>query len=296
MEMKYNSLKEALPSLLEEKARLEEEYGQIGREYNKLYFSLGLDDWSRINLFIVLKMLTEGISSEVITKCTGFKAVKIEELAAGPLIEFKKIMSKESDLETAMSRLSALIQATQDISSIVGVNFKKQYEGYQHLFDAVFNDILNNNSLTWLDSLACIYKFSKINHDSLSIENMPALIEKAIITNIPAYMYLVAVKITNIPDEDMKQLIAAIVASNDKKYIDYLVLYLSKKGVSKELSSFIASLNISIDAATIFNYDENFADELEQALLEDNLETLYKHGMYSYEDRAYVLSNIQAGL
>lgn len=241
-------------------------------------------------------MLTERISFEVITKCTGFKAVKIEELAAGSLIEFKKIMSKESDLETALSRLSALIQATQDISSIVGVNFKKQYEGYQHLFDAVFNDILNNNGLTWLDSLACIYKFFKYNSESLSKENMHNLVTSVIETKVPAYMYLVSVKIDNIPDKEMDRLIAAIVASNDKKYIDYLVLDLPKKGVSKVVRDYMKSLGITVSTENIFDYDNNLANELEKALLEDNLEVLYKHGMYSYEDRAYVLSNIQAGL
>lgn len=199
------------------------------------------------------------------------------------------LLREAINMRQALNPIISLIIASYDISSIVDVNFKEKFKGHQHLFDAAFNDMLDTNSLAW------IYKFSKNNNDSLSEENMHNLVTSAIKTNIPAYMYLVAVKINNIPDEDMKQLIAAIVASNDRKYIDDLSLIAYKNGVSNEVKRFMLSCGISIDMETNY-YDDSFANELEQALLEDNLETLYKHGMYSYEDRAYVLSNIQAGL
>lgn len=288
MEMKYNSLKEALPSLLEERARLETRKVELAKEEEKI--CKAIDDENMYRSRIVLAMLNERLAIEVISKNVGFSDDKVRKIQREYLGDYNIIMKGQTVLKYFISMLHTLIMASSDISLISNMNFKMSFPNYKHLFDTAFNDMLDTNSLAW------IYKFSKNNNESLSEENMHNLVTSAIKTNIPAYMYLMAIKINNIPDEDMKQLIAAIVASNDRKYIDYLVLDLSKKGVSKVVRDYMKSLGITVSPENIFDYDNNLANELEQALLEDNLETLYKHGMYSYEDRAYVLSNIQAGL
>lgn len=356
MEMKYNSLKEALPSLLEEKARLEEEKAKLEArivELKKQKEELDMEsNYFFANLLLSLDKLASfryaatGLPEEIIYASSSiswesseFSAIEFKEKAIllmatyikEKLLDEETIMSEEDkkefelllaetviiseesgallravdlvrtqkselqskeliELNYSLTCVNWLIRAAEDISYIVDADFKLVFADHKHLFDAAFNDMLDTNSLAW------IYEFSKINHDSLSKENMKALIEKVIKTNIPAYMFLVAVKINNIPDEEMKRLIAAIVTSNDKKYIDYLLISLSQKGVSEEVKEFIISHSISISAENMFDYDSSLADKLKKALLEDNLEVLYKHGMYSYEDRAYVLSNIQAGL
>lgn len=370
MEKKYNSLKEALPSLLEEKARLEEEKSRLEARNKEVLLQIAETVSERKEIFKEHRML---LAMQALMREYDFNArseeyiINKEEIkiaigkynvlcSAGQCLsdENESLRSKIYELDSRLQELDGLIQAAKDITSLASFNprkpneklvidgkdFERRFEKYVHLFNVAFNDILNAEDLTWLDRLQCIYKFSKKNSLSLSKENMNELVTNVIKTNVPAFMYLVAVKINNIPDEEMKRLIDALVASNDKKYINYLLLDLLKrgipkkirpfmpildkndeksiieiivslydknyidcllldaykKGISKELRSFITSLNISIDVATMFNYDDNFADELEQALLEDDYEALYNYGMYTYEDRAYVLANIQAGL
>ena len=307
MEMKYNSLKEALPSLLEERARLEEEKNrletiksELEERHSKIIKELEENWWdisvSRDKLQVLRREDKETtLDNEKALESSNYinllgKRIMLLGVRDNFNERLGKISVKVFELNKKLGSIIELIKSIEDISILADKCYKIWFEEYLYLFDAAFSDILDTNNL------ALIFKFSLINNGSLSKENMKALIEKAIKTNIPAYMYLVAVKINNIPDEDMIHLIAAIVASNDKKYIDCLLLDLYKKGVSEEVRNYIASLNISIDMGTMFGYNGDLVAELEQALLEDNLEVLYKHGMYSYEDRAYVLSNIQAGL
>lgn len=317
MEMKYNSLKEALPSLLEAGKTLNENISQLKGLRTKADSDIAnleaqIADLDRkITLkeeLIARAKQIEAIKEkqrklEIVKRALGVqimmlnslnllmkKSISVNKFYADFLRKATEIERKCSKANKLLGEVLTLCRATHDISLIANMNFKQTFPNHQHLFDATFNDMLDTNSLAW------IYKFSKNNNDSLSEENMHNLVTSAIKTNIPAYMYLMAIKIDNIPDEDMMHLIAAIVASNDKKYIDCLLLDLYKKGVSEEVRNYITSLNISIDMGTMFGYNGDLAAELGKALLEDNLEVLYKHGMYSYEDRAYVLSNIQAGL
>ena len=217
------------------------------------------------------------------------------EFAHENFYDLKSYLLLDKSIYNSIKKLIDFVISMGDAKVICEfASYETLLDKYPYLLDA----LLNTHNLKYIYCFVRQFPI-KDSHGlnyNLSKENMSKLVTSVIETNIPAYMYLVAVKIKNIPDEVMKRLIATIVVSNDKKYIDYLLMHLSKKGVSKEVKDFITSLGISIDLETKFNYDSTLADELKDALLKDNYELLYKHGIYSYEDRAYKLANVWAGL
>ena len=307
MEKKYNSLKEALPSLLEEKARLDASYklDASSEELDELEEELTSEicEENRILEFIQgkIKVLQTASALEKSQNEDGAYSemwelykelqiscdkLKVLLLTKARIMKNKMIIQGLNLKNFRQKKVSHLIEATSDISKIVGLNFKGTFNSHSYLFDAAFNDVLDTNNLAW------IYEFSIKNNYSLSVGNKKALINNALSNNIPAYMCLIAINIEDIPDEDMIRLFAAVLASNDKKYIAYLYFKLFETSLSTSVLNFILSQNIIVDDETRNNYNENLADELEQALLNGDCETLNKLGI-SCEDGSFVYTKCQ---
>lgn len=141
---------------------------------------------------------------------------------------------------------------------------------HTHYFRNMVQFLIATNDLYY------IYKIAILT--DISSEVISDLVNAAIDTNIPAYMYLFAAKVKNIPEQIMKLLIVAMFKTKDEKYIKYLITELKKKELSQDIQDFIKQ-NFPFHINESYVYDEKLSDEIEDALENDDIEQLGKFGI-----------------
>ena len=174
MEMKYNSLKEALPSLLEEKARLEEEKNrletiksELEEQHSEIIKELEEERFDKRvaigkgTVFSSAKNVL--VDEEFCTIVRDIKNIIDKEtvlLKAVSFLEFqtKNLQSEMTEFACKLDEVNLLIKSIENISLIANMNFKKTFPNHQHLFDATFNDMLDTISIN--QNIKACYKAS----------------------------------------------------------------------------------------------------------------------------------------
>ena len=305
----FKSLKEALPWLLEDKERLEKEivrYRSMVEEKKEELIELKKEkeqyefghDLIRLELFLHLRS-RYSLEKESSLEFDDIFGREANRLFIESNTSSDKVKSYESFINRAEKFLDAyelkymfldidyilisnLIEGVEDIKLIANLRIRSLK--YFNLLTVVLNDILATNDYT------LILQFLKKNINCFSEENRGDLVTKVITTYNPLYIYLVAINMIGF-DEEIKRLVSALSVSNNKMLLDNLLITLfNNKEISNELKSWLANLNISVDASSMFNYDAGFNNKLENAYINGDIETLKSLGISIDKDDMLSLS------
>lgn len=200
--------------------------------------------------------------------------------------EILKIISncKRVNLSNSINKIISfiLLKGTkQDIYSLTRHSYKTPY------FRKMINALIKTGCWDYWYSITHMFSDDRRSMEE-NKEVMSDLVDAALKTNVPAYIYLFVSKTKSyLSEDDIRLILVKMLELNDKTYIAYLIMELKSIKLSQKTQAFIQHNYPSISTNDVLNYNDSIACELKQAFLWNlNLEYA-KYRDYVSEDFSF---------